>query len=220
MMTMQHHKIFEVLEVATLHMNPPMSVLLTREFVDRPFIVLISCLLSLRTRDSVTYPVCRKLFSKAGTPQEMLFLSSSYLEQLFFPLGFYRKKAAIVHAVCRDLIERFGGVVPSTEEKLRSIKGVGHKTAALVLAEGYNIPAICVDTHVHRIANRLGMVTTKTPRATEIALKKLLPQDYWLKVNRLFVVWGQNICVSRKPFCESLCSLKGLCPRQGVKESR
>lgn len=214
------HKIFEILENAVGDMNPTMVASLIKEFGNDPYIVLISCLLSLRARDTVTYPICRKLFLQAKTPQEMLGLSQNYLQELFYPIGFYRKKAQLIHEVSTELINRFGGRVPHTEKELRSIKGVGHKTAALVLAEGFGIPAICVDTHVHRLSNRIGLVKTKTPQQTEKELKKILPKAYWNKVNRLFVVWGQNICTPIAPYCKTKCAIKNLCPKIGVTKMR
>lgn len=200
-------------------MTPPMSFSLKQEFGDDPFIILISCLLSLRARDVVTIEVCRTLFADARTPEAILKIPLPTLENLFYKLGFYRKKADRIHAVCRDLLERFDGKVPATESQLLSIKGVGHKTAALVLGEGFGIPALCVDTHVHKIANRLGLVATKTPVQTEQALKLVVPKKDWIDLNRLFVMWGQNVCVPLSPWCSG-CPLSPICPRNGVTRSR
>lgn len=213
------NKILAILKKATSGMTPPMSLTLVNEFGLDPFIILISCLLSLRARDTVTIWVCRELFAQARTPQEILEIPIPILEKLFYKLGFYRKKARLIHEVCLVLLEKFNGIVPSTEEQLLSIKGVGHKTAALVLGEGFGIPAICVDTHVHKVSNRLGLVATKTPEATEKALKLIVPQEYWIELNRLFVMWGQNICVPISPWC-SRCPLFNLCPKIGVTRSR
>ena len=141
------------------------------------------------------------------------------IEKLIYPTGFYRKKAALLHEVSQDLIERFKGKVPKTEQELLSINGVGRKTANLVLGVAFDIPAICVDTHVHRVSNRLGLVKTKTVDETEIALKKILPPEYWVEYNHLLVVWGQNICVPISPKC-SQCAIAQLCPRIGVTRSR
>ncbi len=173
----------------------------------------------MRARDIVTFEVCKKLFVKARTPQQLLAISIPELEQMIYPLGFYKRKAALLHSVSEDIITRFKGKVPGNEKDLLSIKGVGLKTANLVLGEGFDIPAICVDTHVHKIANRLGWVKTKTPEQTEAALKKIVPQRYWIKLNHLFVMWGQNICVPISPFC-SKCAISSLCPRIGVTRSR
>jgi len=157
-----------------------------------PFLILISCLLSLRTRDTVTLPVSLKLFSYARTPTDLLKIPVSQLEKIIYPVGFYKRKSKLLHEISKELIERFDGKVPSNEADLLSLKGVGHKTAALVLGEAFGIPAICVDTHVHRISNLLGLVHTKTPEQTEIELKKILPKKYWIEWGRLLVKWGQN----------------------------
>lgn len=200
-------------------MAEPMASALVKRYGKDPFIVLISCLLSLRARDLVTFPLCIKLFEQARTPQELLAIPRSDLEKLLYPLGFYRKKALLLHQVSKDLIDRFHSKVPHTLKELLSIKGVGRKTANLVLGQAFDIPAICVDTHVHRISNRLGIIATKTPQETEKALMEILPPEYWVEYNRLLVMWGQNICVPISPFC-SRCVLFPVCQRVGVKKSR
>lgn len=189
--------LLNILEEATSGLTPPMSIALVRDFGRDPFIILISCLLSLRARDSVTYPISLKLFSRARTPEALLAIPTDELEALIKPIGFYHRKAAVLQRVCKELIERFGGKVPSDEADLLSLYGVGPKTAALVRAEGFEIPALCVDTHVHKIANSLGLVHTKTPIQTEAALKEIVPKKRWRDVNRLFVMWGQNKRVLR-----------------------
>ncbi len=212
-------KIIEILEYATHEMTPPLTSLIRDDFGNDPYVILISCLLSLRSRDITTYPVCKNLFARARTPQEMLALSHKELEKIIHPVNYYRKKALLLKEVSNDLLERFNGQVPKTEKELLSIKGVGPKTAALVLGQAFNIPAICVDTHVHRISNRLGLISTKTAEQTEIELKKIVPQKYWIRLNHLLVMWGQNICVPISPFC-SRCALFPLCQRVGVQRSR
>lgn len=184
-----------------------------------PFIILISCLLSLRTRDELTLQFAQELFSIAKTPDQILKIPISKLEKIIYPIGFYRKKAKILHDVSRVIIQKFKGKVPSTEKELLSIKGVGRKTANLVLSQAFDIPAICVDTHVHRISNRLGIIKTKTTEETEIELQKIIPKIYWAEINNLFVIWGQNICVPISPFC-SKCLLFSLCDRVGITKSR
>ncbi|MBI2775012.1 endonuclease III [Candidatus Dependentiae bacterium] len=184
-----------------------------------PFLVLISCLLSLRTKDTVTFPASMRLFEYARTPEQLLKLPILTIEKLIYPVGFYHRKALLMHSVSKDLLDRFGGKVPGIEEDLLSIKGVGRKTANLVLGEGFGIPAICVDTHVHRVANRLGLVETQTPEQTETELKKIIPKDYWIRLNQWLVVWGQQICVPISPFC-SKCPLRPVCKRVGVTKSR
>lgn len=212
-------KIIKILENATKGMTLPMTHLIRNDYGQDPFLILMSCLLSLRSRDTVTYRVCKELFTHAHTPEQFLTLPIPVLEHLIASINFYRRKAVLLHSVSHDIITRFGGSVPSTREELLSIKGVGPKTAALVLAEGFDIPAICVDTHVHRISNRLGLVSTKTPEQTEKALMQLVPVRYWCDINRLFVMWGQNICVPISPFC-SRCALFNLCERVDVTRSR
>lgn len=212
-------KVLSLLKEATKDMPPPMSTLIAQKYGRDPFLIFISCLLSLRARDPVTYKVSQELFARVRTPQELIELDRSELEELFYPLGFYRKKAQTVLDACHILLERFGGKVPSTQEELLSIKGVGRKTANLVLGEAFGIPAICVDTHVHRLSNRLGWVHTKDPTSTEYALQALVPRDYWISLNHLLVMWGQNICVPLSPFC-SRCVVSPYCPRNGVKKSR
>lgn len=170
----------------------PMSLTLNKEYGRDPYLVLIACLLSLRSRDVVTIHVCRELFTYARTPQELLRIPIKQLEKIIHKIGFFRKKAETLRSVSNELIERFGGKVPHTEQELLSLKGVGRKTANLVLSEGFNQPAICVDVHVHRLANQLGLVHTKTPEQTEYALQKIFPQKDWRDINRLLVMLGQN----------------------------
>lgn len=184
-----------------------------------PFIILISTLLSLRTKDDVTAQASRRLFNLATTPSEMLRLSAEQVEKAIYPVGFYRNKARTILQVCAILQDRFGGIVPDILETLLSLPGVGRKTANLVLTLGYLKDGICVDTHVHRISNRLGYVCTKNPEETEFALRKKLPQPYWYEINTLLVAFGQNICHPLSPRC-SLCSLRPFCNRIGVTRSR
>jgi endonuclease-3 len=174
-------------------MAQPMSFFIAHKYHNDPFLILISCLLSLRARDTVTLPISEKLFSQAKTPQALLKISVPELEKIIHPIGFFHQKARTLHNVSRDLIKRFHSKVPDNEEDLLSMKGVGRKTANLVLGVAFNIPAICVDTHVHRLANQLGLVTTKTPEQTEYALKKIVPKKDWIELNRLLVVWGQQV---------------------------
>lgn len=211
--------ILEILKESTKGMQRPMSRLIVEKYGQDPFLVLVSCLLSLRSRDSMTYEVSQRLFEQAKTPRELLALASRDLEAIIKKIGFYRKKAATLQMVSRMLIERFDGKVPATEEELLSLPGVGPKTANLVLSVGFNKPAICVDVHVHRVCNRLGLLTTKTPEQTEAALKVLVPRQQWSQINDLFVMWGQNICTPLSPRC-SICPLSPLCPKRGVTRSR
>jgi len=184
-----------------------------------PFHVLISCLLSLRTKDAVTEKASRRLFQLGKTPQALLKLSLPTVEKAIYPVGFYHTKARTVHGVCRDLLNRFDGKVPGSLEALLTLKGVGRKTANLVVTLAFNKPGICVDTHVHRISNRLGYVRTKTPEQTEMALRKKLPKKYWIEFNDLFVPFGQNLCQPVSPLC-SRCPMERLCPKRGVTHRR
>lgn len=184
-----------------------------------PFEILISTLLSLRTKDEVTAEATLRLFALASTPEGMVRLTESQIQKAIYPVGFYRTKAATIRRVCRDLIDRFAGRVPDTLEALLTIKGVGRKTANLVIALGFNGPGLCVDTHVHRISNRLGYVRTKTPEQTEFALKAKLPPKYWLRYNTLMVAFGRRTCRPVSPFC-SRCPLAAYCDRVGVTKSR
>lgn len=212
-------RIIQVLRKATHGMEQPASVNIVNQYGQDPYLVLISCLLSLRTKDTVSFPASQRLFEYAQTPEQMLKLPIKTIEKLIYPTGFYHRKAILLHEVSKDLLERFKGKVPKTEQELLSIKGVGRKTANLVLGVAFDIPAICVDTHVHRISNRLGLVKTKTTDETEVELKKILPPEYWTEYNHLLVIWGQNICVPISPKC-SQCALFQLCPRIGVTKHR
>ncbi len=184
-----------------------------------PFLTLIGCILSLRTKDGTTAEASRRLFAHARTPAEMLALGRDRIQQLIYPVGFYRIKAGNICAICADLSRRFGGIVPDDIDSLLTLKGVGRKTANLVVGQAYQKPAICVDTHVHRISNRWGLVKTRTPEATEGALRKVLPRRFWIDYNRLLVAFGQSVCTPLSPRC-SQCPVAGCCPRIGVTRSR
>jgi endonuclease-3 len=184
-----------------------------------PFKILIGCLLSLRTKDETTGPAAARLFALAGTPMEMLQVPVEAIERAIYPVGFYRTKARTIVEVCRSLLANHDGKVPENIEALLELKGVGRKTANLVLAMGFQQSAICVDTHVHRISNRWGYVRTKNPEETEFALRRKLPKAYWLSYNDLLVGFGQNLCVPISPRC-SQCPLGAICPRTGVKTHR
>lgn len=217
---MQHiQQIIQRLKDATKSYPEPMSLEIVKIFGRDPFLILMSCLLSLRARDVMTLPVSIELFKRAQTPQELLALPTAELEKIIYSIGYYKQKAKQLKSVSKELIERFDCKVPSTEEELLSIKGIGRKTANLVLSIGFEKPAICVDIHVHRISNRLGIVQTTDPHETELALQRLVPQEQWGEINRLFIKLGQNICVPISPKC-SICPLKDLCPRVGVTMHR
>jgi endonuclease-3 len=182
-------------------------------------LVLISCLLSLRTRDETTLPASERLFAHADTMEGMLKTPVSELQKLIYPVGFYKTKALRIHDICRGLIERFGSRVPDEIDDLLTLKGVGRKTANLVIIEGFGKPGICVDTHVHRISNRLGYIKTRTPDQTETALRAKLPVKYWIEYNAQLVTWGQNVCKPISPIC-STCPVNRICRRVNVGISR
>jgi endonuclease-3 len=184
-----------------------------------PFKVLVSCVISLRTKDEVTGEASARLFEAADTAERMGNLTERKIEKLIYPAGFYRVKARNIREISRRITREYGGRVPDTIDELLTLPGVGRKTANLVVSVGYGKPGICVDTHVHRISNRLGYVRTRTPRETEFALRDKLPPKYWIDFNDLLVTYGQNICTPVSPRC-SICGLAALCDRVEVERSR
>ncbi len=184
-----------------------------------PFTTLVSCLLSLRTRDETTRGASERLFHLGKTPKQMVRLPLAVIERAIFPVGFYRTKARTIQALCGTLLERYDGKVPETIDELLTLKGVGRKTANLVVTLAFRKPGICVDTHVHRISNRWGYVRTPTPEQTEFALRRRLPLRYWRTYNDLLVAFGQHLCQPTSPWC-SRCPLVSVCPRTGVRHSR
>ncbi len=198
-------EVLQILESALVGRVPePMSIMLVQDYGRDPYLVLVACLLSLRSRDVVTYHVCKELFKLVKTPQQMLKISQKELEAIIHKIGFFRRKATILKEVSQELLERFNGAVPENLDDLLSIKGVGRKTANLVIAEAFNKPAICVDVHVHRLSNQLGLVDTKNPDQTEFALQKIFPKSQWREINRLLVMLGQNSCQPSAKNC-SFC---------------
>jgi endonuclease-3 len=184
-----------------------------------PFEILVSTLLSLRTKDEVTSEAASRILNAARTPEEMLGFDVKTIEKLIYPVGFYPTKAKRLLEISRIIMDKYKGRVPDSIDELLTLPGVGRKTANLVMTEGFKVPAVCVDTHVHRISNRIGYVNTKTPDKTEFALRKKLPQKYWIKYNELLVAFGQAICRPISPFC-SKCPVSTTCPRIGVSRSR
>ncbi len=197
----------------------PLIDLVVEDFGHDPYLILIACLLSLRAKDLTTVHVCRELFTVITTPQQMVACDRAELERIVFRTGFYKNKARVLHEVSQILLDRHSGLVPQTREELLAIPGVGPKTANLVLGMAFGIPSICVDTHVHRISNRLGLIATKTVEESEQALQKVFPQELWIEYNNLLVMWGQNVCVPISPKCSG-CALRPLCKRVGVVKSR
>ncbi|MBI5410681.1 MAG: endonuclease III [Nitrospirae bacterium] len=196
----------------------PVVGIVARESRD-PFRILIACVLSLRTKDKTTAEAGRRLFALASDPSSMLKLSLSRLEKAIYPVGFYRTKAKQIREICRRLLDTYEGHVPDSIDELLTLKGVGRKTANLVVTVGYGKPGICVDIHVHRISNRWGYVRTTKPEETEQALRRKLPARYWITFNDLLVPFGQNLCRPVSPFC-SRCKLSKYCDRVGVVRSR
>ena len=175
-----------------------------------PFKVLICCILSLRTNDLTTYPCSLRMLELGTTPQDFLKVDVETLAKAIYPVGFYKNKAQQILDISKELVENYDGKVPASIDELVKFKGVGRKTANLVMAKGFGIPAICVDVHVHRISNRLGWVKTKTPEETEMELRKLLPEKYWLDINTILVTFGQNLCKPQRPMCET-CPVQEYC---------
>lgn len=184
-----------------------------------PFKVLISCILSLRTKDETTSAASQRLFALADTPEGVVRLTKREIERAIYPVGFYRTKAGNILSICNELINKYDSRVPGSIDELLKFKGVGRKTANLVVTLGYKKPGICVDTHVHRITNRWGYVKTKTTEKTEFALREKLPKKYWLIINDLLVTYGQNLCRPTSPHC-SVCQIYKFCKKIGVSRSR
>lgn len=184
-----------------------------------PFHLLVSCIISLRTKDEVTNTASRRLFRLARTPRALANLEEAEIAEAIYPAGFYRTKAAQLKQLASLLCSEHGGKVPASEEDLLRLPGVGRKTTNLVLGLGFGVPAICVDTHVHRISNRLGMVSSTNPKQTEEQLQQRLPRDLWIPINDLLVTFGQNMCHPTSPRCSD-CPLSDLCPRVGVTRHR
>lgn len=195
------------------------SVTHTAERSRDPFKVLISTILSLRTKDETTSSASRRLFKTANNPSDMLAISSRQIEKAIYPVGFYRTKAKIIRYVCKTLIEKYDSKVPDEIDELLKLKGVGRKTANLVVTLGYGKPGVCVDTHVHRISNRWGFIETKTPFETEMVLREKLPRKYWIDYNSLLVAFGQTVCRPISPKCTE-CPVEQFCEKIGVVKSR
>jgi endonuclease-3 len=184
-----------------------------------PFYVLLSTIISLRTKDEVTIEAFKRLEKFLKKPEDIYSTTIEQIEQAIYPCGFYKRKARQIMEICDRLVKEFNSIVPKDIDVLLTFPGVGRKTANLVLAEGYQIPAMCVDTHVHRISNRFGFISTKTPEETEMVLREKLPKEHWNEYNTLLVAFGQSICRPISPHC-SQCIVKNLCEKVGVGKSR
>ena len=216
----QHH-VQQIIAVLHKHLqgSPLPSVSAVAERKPDPFHILVSTMISLRTKDEVTSAASDRLLSRAPTAQDLTRLRRKQIAQLIYPAGFYNTKAQNLKTISEVLVSRYDGRVPESMEQLLELPGVGRKTANLVRNLGYGLDGICVDTHVHRISNRLGWVKTKTPEQTESGLEKVLPRRYWIPINELLVRFGQSVCTPVSPFC-SRCPIQLHCPRIGVERSR
>lgn len=218
MKTIDIQKAWRILKKQVERLNAPW--LEDMAIIERdPFKILISCILSLRTQDRTTGGASQRLFKLASTPEKMSKLSVRRIERLIYPVGFYRVKAKRIKKISKELVTKYNSNVPDNLDELLKLKGVGRKTANLVITLGYRKPGICVDTHVHRITNRWGFVKTKTPEETEFALRKKLPEKYWIELNGLLVAFGQGLCRPISPLCGQ-CDIRGFCNKVGVKVYR
>lgn len=197
----------------------PSVTTIAERYRNDPWAVLVSTILSLRTKDEVTLKTSKQLLAKATGPKKLAAMPEEEVAALAYPAGFYRNKAASLKKIAAILLEQYGGKVPADMEKLLALPGVGLKTASLVLIEAFDIPAICVDIHVHRISNRCGWLCSKTPEETEGILRRILPEKYWKGLNALLVLYGQNVCRPVSPYC-SKCVIGMHCKRAGVGRSR
>lgn len=177
-----------------------------------PYLVLIACILSLRTNDKTTYPATLRMLKLADTPEKMMKVKVEDLEKAIYPVGFYKNKAGQIIELSKIIVEKYNGKVPDSIDEMCKFRGVGRKTANLVMSLGFNEPAICVDVHVHRIFNRLGYIKTKNPEETEFALREKLPKKYWIPINTLLVTHGQNVCKPIKPQCD-ICPISKYCAK-------
>ena len=215
------HRAIELLKRQVMSLDIPWLEQMVRKDKKKrdPFKVLVSCILSLRTQDKTTGEASERLFSLAPDITALSKLTVRAIEKAIYPVGFYKIKAGRIRELCRTIIDSYDGRVPDELDELLTLKGVGRKTANLVVTLGYEKPGICVDTHVHRITNRWGYVVTKNPEQTEFALRKKLPEQYWLEINGLLVAFGQNVCKPISPLC-SKCRIEKYCDKVGVKKHR
>ncbi len=204
-------KVLDILEKEEILKSSPATIL-KKSFKRTPFTILIATLLSLRTKDEITAKVCKKLFSIADTPQKILNLPDKELEKIIKSTGMYKKKAQTLKEVSKALIEKYQGKVPKNKKELLSLKGIGEKTANIVLNNAFSIPSIAVDTHVHRIPNLLGFIDTKNEKETQKELEKKIPKKYWDKINMILVSFGQTICIPNRQKCD-ICPIKRYCPK-------
>jgi len=213
------HEVYKLLEEAYLSMDEPSVTQIARQTNKDPFRVLVSCLISLRTKDEVTLDASIRLFDMADAPEKIAELSEESIAKLIYPASFYKTKSATIKNISQVLIDEYNSAVPKDIDELVKLKGVGRKTANLVVVEGYGEPAVCVDTHVHRIFNRLGYVQTKNADKTEAELRKHLPKEYWIRINEILVAYGRAVCRPVSPHCSS-CTLSKYCDKVSVNHRR
>lgn len=200
----------KVVELLTEAKQPKSDFVKLMDSFKNPYLVLIACILSLRTNDKTTYPATLRMLDLAKTPEQMMGVNVEDLSNAIYPVGFYKNKAEQIIELSKEIVEKHSGVVPNSIDELCKFKGVGRKTANLVMTLGFGEPAICVDVHVHRIFNRLGYIKTKTPEETEFSLREKLPIEHWIPINTLLVTHGQNVCKPIKPMCE-VCPISQYC---------
>ncbi|MFX0085029.1 MAG: endonuclease III domain-containing protein [Candidatus Hodarchaeota archaeon] len=224
----QTNEILTKLSIASKELLDPLVTKISKKRND-PYQILIATILSLRTKDEMTYKASKELFSKADTPEKILNLPVEELEEIIYPVGFYRRKAETIRKISKRILDDYNGKVPDSLDDLVSFKGVGRKTANLVITMGFGKPGICVDIHVSRITQRIGIVPIKgikekepifyDPDSVEMILREVLPKKWWIPINDILVRWGQNICTPISPKC-SKCVINDVCLRIGVKKSR
>lgn len=202
----------EVIKILQNAKQPQSDFVKLMDNFKNPYLVLIACILSLRTNDKTTYPATLRMLKLAKTPQEMMNVAEEDLAKAIYPVGFYKNKAGQIIELSKIIVEKYNGKVPDSIDELCKFRGVGRKTANLVMTLGFGEPAICVDVHVHRIFNRLGYIKTKNPEETEFALREKLSKKYWIPINTLLVTHGQNVCKPIKPQCE-VCPISKYCAK-------
>lgn len=212
-------KIVRIIENHVNNFDVPIINRVSKNTNKDPYKILIGTILSLRTKDKTTEEACNRLFKLADTPEKMVKLGQEKIEKAIFPVGFYHRKTKQILDISDTLIKQYGGKVPAKIDELLELKGVGRKTANLVINEAFNTPGICVDTHVHRISNRIGVIKTKTAKESEFELMKILPENYWIKYNSILVTFGQNLCKPISPFC-SICPIEKMCEKNNVDKHR
>lgn len=209
---MDDSKISEVVRLLEEAKQPKSDFVCLMDSFKDPYLVLIACILSLRTNDKTTYPATLRMLELAKTPQQMMKVDEKTLADAIYPVGFYKNKAGQIIELSKLIVEKYNGKVPDSIDELCKFRGVGRKTANLVMTLGFGVPAICVDVHVHRIFNRLGYVKTSTAEETEFALRKKLPVEFWIPINTLLVTHGQNVCKPINPKCSD-CPISQYCDK-------